>query len=111
MKDGGRSPWGKIQRVTDLAPGAWMVDTAGHGGIKLNGARNRQVPAAARMPGGWYEEDCKWAIAAFVHDDVGDAMLKHARESDPDKYNGTAYLAETIKRWESDDVVRALGIA
>ena len=97
--------------MTNLAPGAWSVDTAGHGGIKLDAARNRKVPAVARQAGGWYEEDCQWAIAAYVHSDVGDAMLKRARAADPAKYGGTAYLTDTIKAWESASVVAALGIA
>jgi hypothetical protein len=78
--------------------------------VKLDAARNRKVPAVARQAGGWYEEDCQWAIAAYVHSDVADAMLGRARAADPAKYNGTAYIVETIKRWESDDVVKALGI-
>lgn len=110
MQEGSRSPWGPVQHVTNLAPGAWSVETAGHGGIKLDGARNRKVPAAARSKGGWYEEDCEWAIAAYVHEDVGDAMLKRARASDPAKYGGTAYLTSTIKAWQSPVVVAALGI-
>ena len=111
MREGQSSPWGRIQHATQLAPGAWSVDTAGHGGIKLDATRNRKVPAPARQAGGWYEEDCQWAIAAFVHEDVGDAMLQHARKRDPVKFAGTAYLAEVIKRWESAAVVQALGIA
>jgi len=110
MQEGSSSPWGKIQHVTQLAPGAWSVSTAGHGGIKLDATRNRRVPKGARQPGGWYEEDCQWAIAAYVHADVGDAMLKGARESNPEKYAGTAYLVETISYWEHPDVCTALGL-
>jgi hypothetical protein len=43
------------------------VSTAGHGGIKLSRERNAAVPAYMRREGGWYEEDCEWAIAAVVH--------------------------------------------
>jgi len=111
MREGSSSPWGPVQHAETLAPGAWRVDTAGHGGIKLDAARNRKVPGAARAAGGWYEEDCQWAIAAYVHTDVGDAMLKRARAADPAKYDGTAYLEETLKRWESVAVLDALGIA
>ncbi len=111
MKEGSRSPWGKVQYARELAPGAWSVETAGHGGVKLSAARNRKVPKEARVPGGFYEEDCKWAIAAFVHTDVADAMLKPIRAVYPCKYVGTAYLEETIKRWESPAVIAALGIS
>jgi hypothetical protein len=30
--------------------------------MKLDRKRNAQVPAPARQPGGWYEEDCEVAI-------------------------------------------------
>jgi len=111
MKEGSSSPWGKVQHAKELAPGAWTVETAGHGGVKLNAARNRLIPAEARQPGGWYEEDCKWAIAAFVFKDVRDAILSGIRSTYPGLYDGTTYLETTIKRWESDDVTSALGIA
>jgi hypothetical protein len=109
MQEGSRSPWGKIQDVRELAEGAWMVSTAGHGGIKLSAARNRKVPAPAREPGGWYEEDCQWAIAAHVHKDVQAAMLAGARKSDPARF-GPTYVAEVVKRWESPEVCAALGL-
>jgi len=111
MREGSSSPWGKIQHVSQLASGAWSVSTAGHGGIKLDAARNRKVPKDARQPGGWYEEDCQWAIAAYVHKDVGDSMLKGARESNPEKYAGDSYLTETITYWECADVCTALGLS
>jgi hypothetical protein len=62
-----RSRWGPIQTKSELAPGVWSVSTAGHGGIKLSRERNAAVPAYLRREGGWYEEDCEWAIAAVVH--------------------------------------------
>lgn len=111
MQEGSRSPWGKVQHVKELAPGAWQVETAGHGGVKLNAARNRKVPAGARMPGGWYEEDCKWAIAAYVHADLADAMLNGLRATYPGQYDGDKLMVKTIKQWESPAVVAALGIA
>lgn len=64
---GGRSPWGPIQDVTTFSDprGAWFVGTAGHGGVKLSRALNATIPEAFRKAGGWYEEDCEWAIAGF----------------------------------------------
>jgi hypothetical protein len=66
MKAPTSSPWGQVQNCRELAPGIWKVDTARHGGLKLSATRNRQVPAYMRQPGGWYEEDCEWAIVATV---------------------------------------------
>ena len=109
MREGDRSPWGKIQHVTVLAPGAWSVSTAGHGGIKLDAARNRKVPALVRGERGWYEEDCDWAIPAFVHKDVGDVLLARARKADPEKF-GESYIAECLQRWQTEEELKALGL-
>ena len=106
----GQSPWGPIQNYEILAPGVWQVHTAGHGGIKLSAERNAKVPKLARNEDGWYEEDCEYAIPAFVHKDVGDVLLAPARKVDPDKF-GDNYLRECLKRWQSPEVLTALGIA
>ena len=54
--------WGKIQYAEKLVDGVWSVGTAGHGGIKLDRKHNKAVPEYLRRSGGWYEEDCGWAI-------------------------------------------------
>lgn len=66
MKIGSRTPWGKADRVELVAPGVERVCTPGHGGFKLDRARNAQVHEALRKPGGWYEEDCEYAIVVFT---------------------------------------------
>jgi hypothetical protein len=80
------SPWGKVQGAQETAPGVWIIDTARHGGVKLSAARNAAVPAGARNMGGFYEEDCEWAIPALVH---------------PDAFNARALAdaARTCKDW------------
>jgi len=98
MREGDRSPWGKIQHVQTLGEGAWFVSTAGHGGIKLDRKRNAAIPSGARMAGGWYEEDCKCAIALYIHADIRAASTK------PDA------IVATIKAWESPRVQEALGV-
>jgi hypothetical protein len=60
------SPWGYIQDVEKIADGIWSVSTAGHGGIKLDRKHNAAMPDYMRSPGGWYEEDCQWALVALV---------------------------------------------
>jgi len=70
MREGDRSPWGKIQHVSNPAPGCWVVSTAGHGGVKLDRDRNAKVPKGARRSSGWYEEDCEAVITLAVHDDL-----------------------------------------
>jgi len=66
-REGGRSPWGTINSVEtlDAENGAWFVSTPGHGGVKLSAALNAKIPAPLRCKGGWYEEDCEWAIPGY----------------------------------------------
>jgi hypothetical protein len=61
-----RTPWGVSQSVTEVYPGIQSVSTAGHGGYKLDRKRNAMVHEAWRNVGGWYEEDCEWAIVALT---------------------------------------------
>ena len=63
---GSSSPWGPIQTITPLGPDVVAVTTASHGGLRVS------LTALARMPdplrktalsaGGWFEEDCDWAL-------------------------------------------------
>jgi len=48
------------------APGIGSVSTAGHGGIKLDRAHNAAMPGYMRRDGGWYEEDCEWALPFVI---------------------------------------------
>lgn len=63
---GGPSPWGAIQTVAGLGPDAAHVTTASHGGLWVSAAALGRIPRALRETrhsrGGWYEEDCDWAI-------------------------------------------------
>lgn len=60
-----RSPWGVVQHQTNYAPGVDFVSTAGHGGFKLDRKTNALIPKVFRRPGGWYEEDCEYAIVVW----------------------------------------------
>ena len=59
---GKQSPWGRIQTVDILSEGIYRVTTAGHGGLKIDAARNAKIPKSVRSKGGWYEEDCEWSL-------------------------------------------------
>jgi hypothetical protein len=91
-----RSPWGAIQTKRELAPGIWTVSTAGHGGIKLSRERNAVVPEYMRSKGGWYEEDCQWAIAAVVHP-IGFTRVCPT-EGNPDRTEWDI-ANETLRHW------------
>lgn len=101
---GKRSPWGTIDHARDIAPGIVEVATPSHGGIKLDRYRNREVPAAARRKGGWYEEDCDWSIVALCFpeafsEDARTSAEKSAKDWDPDAY--TAITGRPVTPAES----------
>jgi hypothetical protein len=61
-----QTPWGVSQGASVYADGIESHSTAGHGGFKLSAERNRHVHPLLRAEGGWYEEDCAWAIVAIT---------------------------------------------
>jgi len=65
-----RTPWGWSQIISNVAPGILFASTAGHGGFKLDRKLNAQVPAEMRKRGGWYEEDCEWAIPFLTFPEI-----------------------------------------
>jgi hypothetical protein len=85
-----RTPWGIAQHTETILPGILRVHTAGHGGLKLNRSRNAKIPKYMRAKGGWYEEDCQWAIPGVVFAEERNewaASAKDAlRDSFPDYY-------------------------
>ncbi len=64
------TPWGGSQMATIYVEGIVSHSTSGHGGFQLSPDRNRLVDASVRSEGGWYEEDCEWAIVALTFPDV-----------------------------------------
>ncbi len=104
-KEGGDSPWGRIDTVTYEGEGIWLVSTPSHGGIKLDRIRNAAVPAYMRREAGWYEEDCDWAIAALVHRDaILDKMLQAAVDNGSAKQTLCHYDPEAYERFTGEIV-------
>jgi len=69
LRIGSASPWGRIHHLKEVAEGILKASTASHGGIKLSSGRNRQMPAAFKVAGGWYEEDCEASkVIAVFHE-------------------------------------------
>lgn len=64
-----QTPWGMSQSATVYTEGVESYSTAGHGGLKLSAERNSKVHSLLRAEGGWYEEDCAWAIVAITFPD------------------------------------------
>jgi len=76
-----RSPWGKVDHVRQVGSGILEIHTPSHGGLKLSRARNLAMPEPYRRKGGWYEEDCEWALVALVHREMfSAAQLEHAEK-------------------------------
>jgi hypothetical protein len=92
------SPWGRPDDRTELSAGVWLVETPSHGGIYLSSERNAAVPDYLRDAGGWYEEDCDWAIAALVHPEAfkreqvlaADKCLRHWQPDEYEKLTGNS---------------------
>ncbi len=91
-----KTPWGTSQNVEILAAGILSVSTASHGGIKLDRKNNAMVPAYMRRAGGWYEEDCDWAICALVFPGAFPEQLDAAKD--------------TLKNWDPDAYEQFFGI-
>jgi hypothetical protein len=92
-----RSPWGAVQYSSPIGTdGIFMVSTAGHGGIKVPAALNRRVHEAWRQAGGWYEEDCEWAIVALTFPELFAGHIE-AAESSARNYFPDEYTAATGK--------------
>lgn len=57
------TPWGKPQSVEIVSDhGIAFYSTASHGGYKVEGKLNREIPEQFRCSDGWYEEDCEWSL-------------------------------------------------
>lgn len=100
VKSGGSSPWGTIQIVEEIGPGIQRVHTAGHGGLKLDRKRNAAVPEYMRRTGGWYEEDCEYAIPIVVFPESfspqvlpgAESTLKNYFPDEYERFRGTVIL-------------------
>jgi hypothetical protein len=59
--------------VTEQGPGIWTVYTPGHGGVyvapELYATMPKVLKATPYSDGGWFEEDCDWAIPRIVFDE------------------------------------------
>lgn len=98
------TPWGPSQIATRYAEGVICYDTASHGGFLLDEERNARMHPALRLPEGWYEEDCDWALVATGYPDLftdkekrsADKML---RDWHPDAWE--AVHGRSLERSES----------
>lgn len=104
VRVGMHTPWGWADSASVVADGIGRVSTPGHGGFKLAPKMNAKVDAAWRTRGGWYEEDCEWAIVVLTFpkhfDEAKVASAKAvAKATFPDAYE--TVTGETVTLAES----------
>lgn len=75
------TPWGGSQGATVYAEGIVAHSTASHGGFHLSAECNAQVHPMLRAEGGWYEEDCAWAIVAITFPQLFTSFERRCAES------------------------------
>lgn len=115
---GSRTPWGQAQNAQHIAPGIVIVDTDGHGGVKLSPERNAAIPAPLRNRSGWYNEDGERYIPEAFHadaytkvrwgtgqtraaEDIRTNALEYLRDQYPDQYEKAT--GETILPGQSTE--------
>lgn len=68
------TPWGRADYTKQLAPGIWTVGTPSHGGMWIAPELYATMPESIRETrhshGGWFEEDCDWAIPVLFFWDL-----------------------------------------
>lgn len=110
---GMETPWGRADSATNLISHLGSVSTPSHGGIRVMPERNALIPEYMREPGGFYEEDCDWAIPFVVFEEellaCGDSWAagvigkgehkRSLRQWHPDAYE--RFFGETIPEGES----------
>jgi hypothetical protein len=100
------TPWGPSQETYPVIAGMVFVSTASHGGVKLDAARNRQMPEYLRRPGGWYEEDCEWCLPVIVFEAE---ILAGSNESFIKAIQEGAHR-RTMANWFPDEYERHFGV-
>jgi len=106
-----QTPWGSAQHITTYEPGIVSVSTAGHGGFmaKKDWAE-KNLTEAARNQGFFenghycYEEDCKWAIAAFEIPQHWPRIFEYMKDCDTPEQQ-RAYLIKTISAWDAQYLI------
>jgi hypothetical protein len=97
-----RTPWGKTQYSTVLAPGIVFYSTAGHGGIRIDKIHQREMmkyKGIGNFLGSliWWEEDCDWSIPYYI---FRDEIKIHETEKNFDSRLNAAI--NTIKQWKPE---------
>jgi hypothetical protein len=91
------TPWGAVQHSQQLIRGVSIVDTCGHGGMRISLGFAEQNLSSEAIKRGirmgsylYYEEDCAYAIPAY---ELHDKIYKEDRKQ---------RLLESLSRWNAD---------
>jgi hypothetical protein len=91
------TPWGESQYTKQLAPGVYLVSTAGHGGILIGRSQAKKLLSRKAIVIGmlWgnflaYEEDCDIAAVWYEHPEFA---------SSDDKSKIKRMAQESLQRW------------
>jgi hypothetical protein len=109
VNDGSRTPWGPAQHAKDYAEGITVVDTEGHGGIKLSKDRNMAVHPALREASGWYEEDCAQYVVRFTFPEETRPSPANGYTIDRTAEYNYAEAKDGIRRWYPDAFEKVTG--
>ncbi len=99
-----RTPWGMSQDAEVYGDGITFYSTSSHGGFKVDSSTLKMMPAALRIDGGWFEEDCDSSLVVvafpdrFPPDQV-ELALRDIKNLYPDRY--TEWMGQTLDPSES----------
>ena len=105
VHEGMQTPWGKADSAEMLCYGIGTVGTPSHGGIKVDRKHNSLIPEYMRNSGGWYEEDCDWAIPFCVFE----VELLAGGDKWACKVITKGQHAESLKTWHTAEFNRFYG--
>lgn len=94
------TPWGAAQTISPIGPGVISVSTAGHGGMRVEGAARKRVQAM--FPGfvpfsghlDWFEEDCDVYLVVVALQELFTLKAQEAAS----RYLATEHAREYLKR-------------
>lgn len=99
-----RTPWGMSQTAKSFGEGITVYSTASHGGFKVDPATLKMMPAALRIAGGWFEEDCNASLVVVAFPDRFpsehvEIAMRDLKNLFPDRY--TAWTGKALDLSES----------
>ena len=106
-----RTPWGTSDYEHKYAEGVTFYGTPSHGGFHVSSDRVRKIPVCLQglsgYPVNWYEEDCAWAVVAYVFPEV----FVNPESKDPtfhEEGSVKEYAKGVLTRWYPNEIAQAI---